>query len=243
MTVPPDPGPQGYPPPYGQPPCGQPQYGPPQYGPPPGGAYPPPPPLPYQGAQPEAYYAPPPRRNWWSIVALIFGIIGGILISLICGIVGLKKSKEYGRGRGMAIAALILSVLWIFAIGAAILLQGVIGNGNVTATEVKVGDCLAEIPDGEKVIRVQTVGCDQPHAGEVFAVITMPDGDFPGEPAVEAYHEKCGPELSAYSPAAMSDDSVQLYVLYPTADTWANGDRAVTCIATLDPPRTGSIKG
>jgi hypothetical protein len=35
---------------------------------------------------------------------------------------------------------------------------------------------------------------------------------------------------------------VQLYVLYPTAETWKQGDRAVTCIATLDPPRTGSLK-
>jgi putative regulator of septum formation len=237
VTVPPDPGYQGNPPPHGRP-----QYGPPPGGP--AGAYPPPPPppLPYQGFQREAYYAAAPRTNWWSIVALIFGVIGGVLISLICGIVGLKKSREYQRGRGMAIAALVLSVLWIFVIGAAILLQGLIGEGNVTATDVKVGDCLADIPDGDKVIRVQTVGCDQPHAGEVFAVITMPDGDFPGEAAVEAYHEKCGPELSTYSPAAMTDDSVQLYVLYPTADTWASGDRAVTCIATLDPPRTGSIK-
>lgn len=128
-------------------------------------------------------------------------------------------------------------------IGAVILLQGVIGEGNVTATDVKVGDCLAEIPDGDKVLRVQTVSCDQPYVGEVFTVLKMPEGDFPGEQAVEDHHEKCGPALSTYSPAAMADDSVQLYVLYPTADTWSNGDRAVTCIATLDPPRTGSIKG
>ena len=49
--------------------------------------------------------------------------------------------------------------------------------------------------------------------------------------------------LAAYSPDAITDDSVQLYVLYPTAETWEQGDRAVTCVATLDPPRTGSIKG
>lgn len=202
---------------------------------------PPPPPLPYQGAGPEAYY-PPPRTNWWSIASLVFGFLCGV-VGLVCGIVGLLKSKSYGRGRGLAIAGIVLSVLWIAAGIVGSVLQGVIGKGNVTATDVAVGDCLAEIPDGEKVIRVQTVGCDKPHAGEVFAVITMPDGDFPGEAAVVAYHERCGPELSTYSPAAMSDDSVQLYVLYPTADTWANGDRAVTCIATLDPPRTGSIKG
>ncbi|KRE27736.1 hypothetical protein ASG82_15320 [Mycobacterium sp. Soil538] len=136
----------------------------------------------------------------------------------------------------------LLAVVLLFVIGG-VIVWGVVDSGNVTATDVKVGDCLAEIPDGDKVLRVQTVGCDQPHAGEVFAVLMMPEGDFPGQSAVEAYHEKCGPELASYSPAAMTDDSVQLYVLYPTAETWASGDRAVTCIATLDPPRTGSLAG
>ncbi|AFM15319.1 hypothetical protein Mycch_0499 [Mycolicibacterium chubuense NBB4] len=225
MTVPP-------PPPPGLPPGG------------PGGAYPPPPPLPYQhaGGQP-AYSGPPPRTNWWAIVGLIFGLVGGVVISLVCGIVGLVKANTYRRGRVMSVVAIALSVLWILAVGAVVLLQGVVGKGNVTATDVKVGDCLAEIPAGDKVVRVQTIGCDKPHAGEVFAVLTIPDGDFPGQAAVQSYHQRCGPELSAYSPAAMTDDSVQLYVLYPTADTWAGGDRAVTCIATLDPPRAGSIKG
>jgi hypothetical protein len=233
VTVPPDPPYQGNLPPQGPPP----------YGPPPGGsygAYPPPPPLFYPGeGQPGGYYAPPRRTNWWSIASLVFGILCGV-VGLICGVVGLVKAKKYQSGRGLAIAGIVLSLLWI---GAGIVVAGVIGKGNVTATDVEVGDCLAEIPDGDKVIRVQTVDCGKPHAGEVFAVLMMPDGDFPGEPAVEAYHEKCGPELNNYSPKAMTDDSVQLYVLYPTADTWANGDRAVTCIATLNPPRAGSLRG
>ena len=41
----------------------------------------------------------------------------------------------------------------------------------------------------------------------------------------------------------MTDDSVQLYALYPTAATWKQGDRAVTCVVTREPPRTGSLKG
>ena len=64
-----------------------------------------------------------------------------------------------------------------------------------------------------------------------------------GRPPIDAYAEKCSPELASYSPSALIDDSIQLYVLYPTAETWDQGDRAVTCVATLDPPRAGSIKG
>ncbi|WP_237157338.1 septum formation family protein, partial [Mycolicibacterium chubuense] len=136
----------------------------------------------------------------------------------------------------------LVAVVLLVVVGG-VIVWGVTSSGNVTATDVKVGDCLAEIPDGDKVLRVQTIACDQPHAGEVFAVLTLPDGDFPGQAAVEAHSEKCGPELASYSPAAMTDDTVQLYVLYPTAETWASGDRAVTCIATLQPPRAGSLKG
>lgn len=49
--------------------------------------------------------------------------------------------------------------------------------------------------------------------------------------------------MDGYTNIDSSDESVQLAALYPTAETWKQGDRAVTCIATLDPPRTGSIKG
>jgi hypothetical protein len=118
-----------------------------------------------------------------------------------------------------------------------------IGKGTVTATDVKVGDCLKEIPGSTRVLTVDTVGCDQPHAGEVFAVLMMPDGNFPGQSAINDYQTKCEPALATYAPSAVTDDSVQLYVLYPTEETWKQGDRAVTCVATLDPPRSGSLKG
>lgn len=137
----------------------------------------------------------------------------------------------------------VVAALVLVLVGGGTLLYLLVGKGTVTATDVKVGDCLRDIPGDTKVLTVQTVACDQTHAGEVFAVLLMPEGDFPGQPAIDDYADKCSPELAAYSPEAMLDDSVQMYVLYPTAETWAEGDRAVTCIATLDPPRSGSLKG
>lgn len=209
--------------------------------PPPGG-YPPPPPLPYQGGPVQPFATLAPRTNWWAVVSLVFGVIGGVLISLVCGFVGLKKAKQYRSGRGMAIAGLVLSALW--SVGIVVLaIVAAVSDDTVAATKVKLGDCLAEIPGGDRVLDVTTVSCDQPHAGEVFAVLTMPDGVFPGQAAVEGYHQKCAPELRSYSPQSVSDDSVQLYVLFPTAETWADGDRAVTCIATVNPPRAGSLRG
>jgi hypothetical protein len=228
--------PPGNPPPYGPPPV--------PYGQPPSYPYPPPPPPPGYPGYP-AYPAPPQQQktNWWAIVSLVFGILGGVLISVICGIVGLNKAKQGQGGRAMAIAGLVLSALWVVLLAVGISVYFLIGRGTVTATNVEMGDCLKEIPDSVRVLTVQTVGCDELHAGEVFAVLQMPDGDYPGQSAIDEYADKCGPTLAEYSPAAMEDDSVQMYVLYPTVETWEQGDRAVTCIATLDPPRTGSIKG
>jgi hypothetical protein len=213
------------------------------YGQPPPGPYPPPPPMPYQGPPGQPYQAPPRKTNWWAIVSLVFGILGGVLISVVCGIVGLNRAKKGQGGRGMAIAGLVLSALWVVVLIVGVGFYFLMGKGTVTATDVKAGDCIAEIPDSSRVFTVQTVGCDQSHAGEVFAVLTMPEGDFPGQAAIEEYQSRCEPELASYSPAAMEDTSVGLYVLYPTEETWERGDRAVTCIATLDPPRAGSIKG
>jgi hypothetical protein len=139
------------------------------------------------------------------------------------------------------IIGVTVGVLALFVI-AGIVVVAVVGKGTVTATDVKVGDCLKQIPTSTRVMTVQTIGCDQAHAGEVYAVLLMPEGDYPGQSAIESYQNKCEPELANYSPNAMTDDSVQMYVLYPTQETWKQGDRAVTCIATLNPPRAGSIK-
>jgi hypothetical protein len=140
------------------------------------------------------------------------------------------------------IIGLILGVFALFAIGAVVLIV-LFGRGTITATDVEVGDCLKQIPDDARVFTVDTVDCDQAHAGEVFAVLMMPDGDFPGQSAIDEYQSRCEPALASYAPGAFADDSVRLYVLYPTEETWKRGDRAVTCVATLDPPRTGSLKG
>ncbi len=75
------------------------------------------------------------------------------------------------------------------------------GAGEVDVLDLEVGDCVADsLPVGEEVIlTVETVPCSEPHSEEVYAVVTLPDGDFPGDEAVAAQaDEVCAAEFESF---------------------------------------------
>lgn len=247
-----------YQPPPHEPPQGQyppPSYPPPPYPPPPypagypaqsyPPAYPDAPYAPY--AQPYSFAQPPPQpqtTSGFAIASLVLGILGGVLLSVIFGIIALGKTKPGGqRGRGMAIAGLALSSVWTLILALAIILAVMSPDHTVSALDAKVGQCLSDVPTGTRVSSLNTTGCDQPHAAEIVAVLTMPDGSFPAESVLKRYKDKCRDALSSYSSTAMQDPNVDLAVMPPSEQSWAHGDRAMVCIATFSTKRTGSIKG
>lgn len=141
----------------------------------------------------------------------------------------------------MIIGLSVLGVLILLGIG--VLLIGVFAlKDNTIATNMKVGDCITDLPADARVMTLPTTECAQPHAGEVYAVIDMPDGDYPGQSKIDEYQNKCPDELLTIAPDAIDDDSIGIYVLYPTPETWQQDDRAITCIATFDPKRSGSLQ-
>lgn len=151
---------------------------------------------------------------------------------------GAPKKSNKGLIIGLAVLAVVI-LLGAIAVGVAIFVM----KDNTVATDMKVGDCISDIPDDARVLTLPTVDCAQPHGAEVFAVLTMPDGDYPGQQSIDEVQNQCPDELTAYAPNVTIDDSIGIYVLYPTPQTWDAGDRAVTCIATLTPKRSGSLKG
>ena len=106
--------------PYGQPGYGQPGYGQPGYGQPAAGPYG----YPQAGYGAVGYGAPVGAvgTNGMSIAALVCGLTGflcGItaILGIIFGFIGLGQTRQRGqRGRGMAIAGIILGGLWVVAI-------------------------------------------------------------------------------------------------------------------------------
>lgn len=235
--------PYGQPNPYGQP---QPPYG--QTGP-------------YgQAMQPGV---PPQQQgtNGFAIASLIFGILGGILFAVIFGIVALTQiPKRNQKGKGMAVAGLVLSGVWLLicGVGAAV---GLFADSNksgepssvlpklpAATKNLKVGDCINGLlsQDMNKELRRNppAVDCAEAHEGEVFAVVTMSGGTFPGDTAVQDRAESgcSGDALSAYAPDDKTKD-LEIYYLFPTSSSWALGDRDITCLVVNEKAKlTGSLK-
>jgi hypothetical protein len=149
-----------------------------------------------------------------------------------------KKSRK-----GLYIGLAVLAVLLLVGLAAAAAFFYFQVKGKVVATDLAVGDCITDIPDASLVQMVPKTDCSQPHSGEAYAVLTMPDGDYPGQSVINDWQNKCPAQLESYSPDAMTDDSIGVFVLYPTAETWSQGDRAIVCIATTEDKRSGSLKG
>ncbi len=94
---------------------------------------------------------------------------------------------------------------------------------------------------------VLPVDCALAHQGQYYAVGAFGDegsslGDYPGaQSARDAVVDKCtASELLAALDDAAYEMDIQVY--FPSADSWAEGDRAWACaVVDADAPVTGSV--
>jgi hypothetical protein len=174
-----------------------------------------------------------------ALLGFIFSIIGFLLVSVILCIVGLSRiSRLNQKGKGLAIAGLVISALWLVGIVAAVALSDGEPNrdasGQVTTTvntkpnNLKVGDCITGIEEG--VVRnIKLQPCDQPNGGKVFAVFALPAGEWPGLAAVQAAAEKgCTDRFKALKQTP--DKPSNVFFLHPIENGWTLGDRNATCL-------------
>jgi hypothetical protein len=227
------------------------------------------PPQSYRQPQPDGHppfpYSPypatpnldPPRRtgtNGFAIASLVVGSIGGVLLSVIFGIVALTQIRRYPQdGRGLAIAGLALSGAWVAVFGVLIAVgiatgadgdsRGHVTSGSVEVESLKVGDCVNGVRENQEFRRLPTLPCAEPHQAEVFALITIPESSWPGDTAIQEWADGCVDELEVYSSAAAEDDTLDAFYLHPTRRSWVRGDRTVTCLVVNPDRRTGSVKG
>jgi len=198
-------------------------------------------------------------RSGKAIAALVLSLIGVVLFAVIFAISALREIKRTGkRGRGMAVTALALSGVWVvalFGIGAWVASHQaqrddtgtVVAGGDVGVASLALGDCLRDLPGaggGEKVTDLSAVPCTQPHRGEVFALITMTAGKWPGTAVVNGQAEaQCPGRMATYAPKHATDASLEVLYLAPLQESWdIPKGRDIVCIATTTAPTTGSLK-
>ncbi|MEY4313344.1 MAG: hypothetical protein RLZZ319_853 [Actinomycetota bacterium] len=109
-----------------------------------------------------------------------------------------------------------------------------------------VGDCVDRdaLEDGiESTIPV--ISCASPHDLEVYASITLPDGDYPSVEALTNQGSvECGQRFGEFIGVDFGFSDLDFVYYYPTESSWANGDRGVDCLA-FDPTgkSTGTLSG
>ncbi|WP_258056255.1 DUF4190 domain-containing protein [Streptomyces sp. Ru62] len=258
MSLPPPSGPHQPQEPF-QPPRSQPPepYGPSPYPQQPGGF----PGLPAYQPWSQGYrpYNHPAPVNGLAIASLVLGVLCCLPgVGLVLGLAGLRQIRRRGeRGTGLAVGGAVLSgvglVLWgvLLATGGASALwhgfeDGARGGRTLALAE---GECF-DTPGGAlsgDTYDVDKVSCAGAHDGEVFATVTLPGGSYPGDDAVaDTADERCWSLQDGYAMDGWAvPRDVDVYFLTPTEDSWAAGDREITCVfgsAAEGEDLTGSLR-
>jgi len=117
----------------------------------------------------------------------------------------------------------------------------------VSVLELEVGTCLNDVdqPLAQDLTEIPSVPCDQPHQSEVFAEVVLDDGEYPGVDEVTALaQDACMVEFEQFVGLDFAASGLNYHYYYPTASSWAVGDRAVYCVVFEPGVETaGTLRG
>ena len=105
-------------------------------------------------------------------------------------------------------------------------------EGDLAVTDLRTGDCvtLPVGPDGMEIEEMTAIPCAEVHDAEVFLVDTLPDGDFPGDTAVEeAVQQGCLGEFESRYGVLDDSNPYDIFYLTPLEEGW-EFDRGYACM-------------
>jgi len=98
----------------------------------------------------------------------------------------------------------------------------------------EVGACInaVDLLGGDGVSEIPTVECTEEHDTQVFAVVELPDGEYPGDDALATLVlDECGAAFEGFVGVPPAESTLEFDGLSPSEDTWAVGDREIICLA------------
>lgn len=94
-------------------------------------------------------------------------------------------------------------------------------SGPLWVNDLRVGDCL-NMPEGTDDVSGVTVRpCAKPHDAQVYAVGEVPEGEYPGDEAIqERVEHRCGERFEAVLGELPEADDLEITSLSPTLQGW-----------------------
>jgi hypothetical protein len=204
-----------------------------------------------------AHRPPPPpqaKTSGFAIASLVFGLIGGVLLSVVFGIIALRRISRRGlRGKGFAIAGLVLSGLWTLLVGVAVVLAlatdperdpggRVTDSGSESVFDLRVGDCMNNLQETDLERAVDVAPCAEPHDAEAVSQFDVREGDWPGMAFITREAERhCLDSVGSAAAVAPRADEIEAFYFHPTEESWRQDDRTVLCVALFPDPRRGHL--
>jgi hypothetical protein len=192
----------------------------------------------------------------WAVASFILGIFAVVPLSVIFGFVGLQRIRRLGqRGKGLAIAGLILSLIWVVVFVAV----SVVGNGaatrqsssgkithrgNLGVFALATGDCFDNPTNTKDIETVTAIPCSQPHDSQVFAKFDLSGGDaaYPAPAALNKMADTGCNSRTGSIDKPKTTAGMTIRVLFPQENAWADGQRTVSClIVSPKPTLTNSL--
>jgi len=102
-------------------------------------------------------------------------------------------------------------------------------SGDVGVFDLEVGDCLGEETGEGEIESLEAAPCSEPHTEEIFAALTVPDGDYPGQEALDTEAEGCLEEFAEFVGMPYEESVLEINYMTPTDESWGMGDRELLC--------------
>ncbi len=208
---------------------------------------------------------PSQSRGIWALCLTVFGgcccyiptIVGTVMAFKV-----LNKSEWEGtnHGRELAIGALGVAAfhLGTLTLSLVVVLGGDtfnLGSGKygaeaanadasiVAIWDLATGECFDDPSLRDRRGPLRKVPCEERHDAEVFMLLPLPPGQYPGLPSFRERARDCRVAFAEYVGTPLKDSTLAITFYYPTRASWENPDKpGITCVV-LDPRRqlTGSV--
>lgn len=119
----------------------------------------------------------------------------------------------------------------------------IVESGDLGVFNFVVGDCLTGMPEGSSIDKATGTPCDQPHEFEVYAETYLSNDSETVPTDIETQADEfCLENFEPFVGLPYQDSALGFMTLVPTAESWEQGDKELTCLIGADATISTSLK-